>query len=171
MLKPPPDLLRSEIFTIGLVAVYWSYLEHAAERMIWAILEVDASTGRAITAPIQMRSRLKMLVSLIEARHPPLLEAVKNIKDTIEKLEADRNLVVHGIWARDQQSRPTATSLRRKSSGPHLIYGEVFPRERMTGIIQGIIDAGAYVHSLTGVIENASSQKFRTPAPPEHTKN
>ncbi|MBR1207095.1 MULTISPECIES: hypothetical protein [unclassified Bradyrhizobium] len=164
-----PGLLRREVYDIGLIAIHWSYLEHTVESLIWAILEVKAPTGRALTADIQMRARMKMLRKLIDARHPPMSEVFKNLQTTVQNLEQDRNLIVHGIWGRDYGSEPSATSLRRNSASPDLVYGEHFPRARMKEIDTNIISTSAYVYTLKGVIEDAiaaSRKKSETPADP-----
>src|SRR2546423_4663272 len=133
--KTNTGLRRSEIYSIGLIAIHWSYLEHAIEQLIWVILELNTSTGRAITSDLQMRGRLKMLRKLIDAKHPPMSDVIQNLTKTIQSLEDDRNLIVHGIWGRrDGSSDPSAISLKRSAGSPSMIYGERFPRERMDEI-------------------------------------
>jgi len=88
----PRDLLKSEIRAIGLIVYHWSYLEHMTEKLIWAILEVGPTIGRAVTADIQFRARVKMLGKLIDVSHPEMSGVWKDTAKGLRDIEEDRNL-------------------------------------------------------------------------------
>src|SRR3954453_3540241 len=152
------ELYKSELRAIGSIVHHWSYLEHAVERLIWILLEVEGDIGRAVTADIQFRARVTMLGKLIQAKHPPMADVWAGTAKTLKEIEVSRNLIVHGIWGRSPDSSDAPEiSLRRASSGPDRIYGEKFSADRMKQIDDNILQAGTYLVDLEEVIEGANA--------------
>ncbi|WP_338700663.1 hypothetical protein V5279_21215 [Bradyrhizobium sp. 26S5] len=151
-------LTRSEIYSIGRVAFHWSYLEFAAEHLIWSLLRTKTHVGRAVTEETQLRARLKIIQKLFDAM-PQLASISADLPQLIKEikaLEPDRNLIIHGTWKRDNRiGHPAVTALRRSSKSRGHVHGEYFPPERFQKIVDGIIGAGRRLILISGAVDRA----------------
>jgi hypothetical protein len=83
---------------IGLVSLSWSYLEGAAERIIWRLSRLDDRTGPAITTHMGYGQRLQAAETLLHNEFPGSSEyaSFKTLAEHIRKnLSAKRNEIVH----------------------------------------------------------------------------
>lgn len=82
---------------IGRIIVYWAFLEHYVQRIVWLLLKVDAKRGRVAVRDASMERLIDMIADLasIEAAK---LETLDTFKSKTSKAAGDRNLVAHGLW-------------------------------------------------------------------------
>ncbi len=82
----------------------------------------------------------------------------------IVELQADRNFIVHGMWATIMPSgTPTALSLRPKAD-PWKVIGETFPAERMRWIIQQTKKFTQALNDLPGALVTSTDKLPQQPA-------
>ena len=83
---------------IGIVALAWSFLEGATERLIWRLARLTDKRGQAFTTHMSMPARLDALLALAnhefpdEKPTPRLKEITEHIRKT---LAPNRNEIVH----------------------------------------------------------------------------
>ncbi|HEV3159070.1 MAG TPA: hypothetical protein VGZ89_03675 [Xanthobacteraceae bacterium] len=83
---------------IGLVALAWSYMEGALERVIWRLSRLNDMRGRAFTTHMSLPARLDTLLALANHEFPKekQTDRLKGIKEHILKtLSPKRNEIVH----------------------------------------------------------------------------
>lgn len=120
---------------IGRLIVDWAVIEALMQEIIWAILDIDISDGRIITARMDARRKMQWLRSFSKKHlEDDSFNTLADILDGIELLQDDRNFIVHGTWATMQRTGiPIAASLREKSD-PDKVVSETFPMWRMQEI-------------------------------------
>jgi hypothetical protein len=99
-----PTWLATEI---GRIAAEWSELEWQFEETIRLLMPAEIKTGRIVTNGMNMRSRITTATNLTKAhvidgnltqdRHDEICSIGQEIR---EKIEGERNQVVHGLWGR-----------------------------------------------------------------------
>jgi hypothetical protein len=92
---------------IGRIAVEWSDLEWQMEDMIRLLMGTLLRNGRISTTGMNMRSRVMVATNFVQAQvyhnelDPAFLtRTIKIGKSITEKLEGERNKVVHGLWGK-----------------------------------------------------------------------
>ena len=91
---------KAHFEAIGRVANAWSRLELFAQTLIAGLAELPQDTALIVTNSGTVRSWMETIRRLVSLRCPPDLcdECKKLTKEIEEKLYADRNKVIHGIW-------------------------------------------------------------------------
>jgi hypothetical protein len=87
---------------IGAVAAEWSLFEHAINRFIWELAEVEDEVGACITSQIiSIRGRLDAAISLCRLRGAPdgLLKDLNRFAEASNGLGRQRNRIVHDTWS------------------------------------------------------------------------
>jgi len=95
----PPDIAAA----IAQVAIEWSDMESALERLIWRLADIPYdSFGACITTHMPMSGRADAALALCKERHPtlPATADLERLIDVIRRfLSPLRNHVIHGRWA------------------------------------------------------------------------
>ncbi|MBW0004301.1 MAG: hypothetical protein JO216_12510 [Hyphomicrobiales bacterium] len=102
--------------------------------------DLEFALARAVTSRLDATSMIRMLrylaaISLSENHFHKL----SPILDKIDYVRDDRNLIVHGIWARNSRGTPLAFSLRQKAPTPTEVVAETFDDSRMRTLIHTIV--------------------------------
>ena len=98
VLKAIESIESADLRGIGLVSVSWSFLEGAAERIIWRLGRLDDRKGASITTHMSLGMRLDAALSLLSDEFPGSDEAVdlKKLATHIRgSLASNRNRIVH----------------------------------------------------------------------------
>jgi hypothetical protein len=94
----PDDITRA----IAQVAIEWSDLESAVERIIWLLAEIPRDTfGACITTHMNITGRMEVVLALADHRHPGsqiTSDLIKLVEVTRKKLSPLRNAIIHGRW-------------------------------------------------------------------------
>ena len=109
--------------------------------LIWGFLDLSMSDGRIITSRLDASSMIPMLRAL-GIRHliPERLQEFLDLLVAIDEYRNERNFIVHGVWlVLEPDSIPTALSLRPEAEAGGVV-SEIFSRERLYYIIDGIED-------------------------------
>ena len=83
---------------IGLIAITWSQLENAIERIIWRVGNLDDNRGQAITTHMSMKARLDAAcaITLLEFPTSSGLMALQGLRKKINgSLANKRNKAIH----------------------------------------------------------------------------
>jgi hypothetical protein len=103
------DLPKWLTARIGQITVEWSVLERELEEAVRLLADVDIRYGRILTTGMTARTRLKTATNLIQDHvyrdklKTEFLARFDQISKRItQKLEGERNLLVHGLWDRVQ---------------------------------------------------------------------
>jgi hypothetical protein len=126
---------------IGRLVIAWSKLESTMGDFIWDLLGVEMRLGRFVTGRMDATAMIKMLRDIAPLRLSenhwhrlsPLIDQTDIVRD-------DRNLIVHGLWARTKDGTPIVISLRQKPLEADQVVSETFPYTRMRVLI-GTIEA------------------------------
>jgi hypothetical protein len=94
------DLPEDFIQEIGRIVVHWAFLEHYVQRIVWLLLKVDAKRGRVAVRDADMERRIDMIADLASIEGAKL-ETLDSFKSKAKETAGDRNLVVHGLWMKD----------------------------------------------------------------------
>jgi hypothetical protein len=98
--------LRGDLATaVAAVAVAWSNLELELEHTIRDLAKIPHKTARVLVTGMNARTRLGCIEGLIQLKDslaPALAQEFKKIlMEVVEKVESERNKVVHAVWHRD----------------------------------------------------------------------
>ncbi len=138
----PDDSLHPEIGlllerTIGRFVISWARLESTLTHFIWFCFDLDISRGRIITTNLGATRLIKMLRDIGQIELGEIHKFnLSIILDKVDILKDDRNLIVHGNWARNNRGRTAIISMRVKSEDPKYVVGEVFTRQKMQALVQ-----------------------------------
>jgi hypothetical protein len=84
---------------IGHICVNSAHLEVALRTVVWQAAGVTAEVGMALTGgKLAVSDLIETLQTLLEVRHPQLVEPMKTIGKRIQRLNDSRGKYVHGIW-------------------------------------------------------------------------
>ena len=95
---------------IGHVIVQWGNLEYLISLMIHVLLDKDYDdpTGFIVTAHMTFRAKMDVIKSLTDVlstvEQYTHLVKFKKLGTRIDKLEAKRNTIVHGLWMYDAEN-------------------------------------------------------------------
>jgi hypothetical protein len=94
-------------------------------------------------------NRIQMVRQLIKLKYDEIRRSHidKTLKE-IEKLQLDRNFVVHGLWSRLLDGTAIVASTR-PNSDPYEIVTEVFSTRRMTTLAESISERSLTISDLT----------------------
>lgn len=155
-------LTEHELYSIGRVAYHWSYLEHAVEALIWAMMDLQPAIGRTVTEDLQFKIRWRTAMKLA-SRDERFIEIKNGLlaqQNEMKALESDRNLIVHGVWQRDPETNlPAAASLRHKTESRDIIRGQIYPDDRMQDVVNRIIALTGAIHDLSVAVPRTSPDK------------
>ena len=116
-------LTKNQYELIGQVAVHWSLLEYALERILVRLAFAPDFPGMALTNDLSINNRLLALKSLTEIhryRYQPLivpenlLEELDSTRRQITKLKDRRNRIVHYVWFRRDDGKMFGIRFRGK---------------------------------------------------------
>ncbi len=83
---------------IGRLCVGWSFLESMTEATLWGILDLDNRLGPLISWKQDMRGRWALIVEYAPTKHDETaIATLRQINKDIQQVNADRNIVVHGL--------------------------------------------------------------------------
>jgi hypothetical protein len=108
MRKLVSDLPQAQYAAIGKVACEWAHVERLLPLFVIQLAKVDDDTGRKIATDLGNVSLINLILALAHDqdkpsdRQPPIYQHLLAVSETIHKLRADRNIVVHGDWTRDR---------------------------------------------------------------------
>jgi hypothetical protein len=94
-------LSAEHLQAIGLVAVRWAELEWTLSEMIWDLASIGVSTGYAITAHLNERTRIDMLNSICDTTlgYTQLThELHAHLKHIRDHIYPKRNKLLHSSW-------------------------------------------------------------------------
>jgi hypothetical protein len=93
-MEPSPQTMEE----VGRLCTAWAYLEMVTEQTIWGILGIDEKIGPIITYKLDMRGRWSLLIEWAPRKHTAAdLKELSNINSDVVTVNADRNIIVHGI--------------------------------------------------------------------------
>jgi hypothetical protein len=102
-----PNWLALEI---GRIAVEWSRLEAHFEEVIRLLMPAEMYIGRIATTGMNIRTRVAVASNLVrghvlhgllkQATHDEITSIGADVTDGKNRIDADRNKLVHGLWAR-----------------------------------------------------------------------
>jgi hypothetical protein len=147
IIPPDPDATLTDIGMsderlIGRVVVAWSKMENTMEEFIWELLSLDVSLGRILTSRLDVTIKIRHLRELGQAQmQEAMFLDLSSILDRIDFMRDDRNMIVHGTWARNKDWIPIVLSLRQKSLSPDEVVGEAFPNSRMLILARNVAAA------------------------------
>ena len=135
--EPPASVARE----IGRAIMSFSYLETAAEMMIWDLLNLSFDDGSLITSRMQADNKFALLRELLERPTNDKLMPTKQFWKTLKTLSEARAKIAHGAWIMVDREMPMIMSHR--FSGPRdVVMGESLPAHPVEGIHQAY-EAGA----------------------------
>jgi hypothetical protein len=125
---------------IGRTSTQWAVLEACMGGAIMELLRIDFEAGRYVIARMDATALIKLLRDLGQLRLPEAdFHKLSSICDRIDMRREDRNLIIHGTWARvDTIVDPHVMSLRIKPDHPGQIISETFSKDRLREIIAEI---------------------------------
>jgi hypothetical protein len=103
---PPKDFPDAKFNEeVGRLCGAWAFLGSTLQLCIWDLLQINETMGRHVTYRLDAKLRWQMLCELASEKDSELHAVLKANNPTIEKLTADRNLIVHGviIWDFEQE--------------------------------------------------------------------
>ncbi len=113
----------------------FSYLETAAEMMIWDLLNLSFDDGSLITSRMQADNKFALLRELLERPTNDKLMPTKQFWKTLKTLSEARAKIAHGAWIMVDREMPMIMSHR--FSGPRdVVMGEFFPLIRLRAFIR-----------------------------------
>lgn len=142
---------------IGAVAVAWAKLENCLNDLAWTIAGKDLASGRADTQDSQITKLLSMVQTAISAHltHAKFVnerKAITNIIKYVHATKDERNMVIHGTWAR-LGNMHVVGSLRADTLDPSLVTFEHYPTERLAEIKSYAVDAVQNCKSIIARLE------------------
>ena len=102
---PPCDIPDLQLKAIGRIAANWSLLEFMIGYVIADLLGIKRNVGRIVTSELNIKAQLDILKFLAKAQNwlAPERKALKKIINTILRARDKRNLVIHGLWAENNE--------------------------------------------------------------------
>jgi len=97
--SPPEDPISPAVpRLVGKLCVGWSYLEAETEMLIWGIADADQTTGPNLTWHLNLQDRWKLILQRAHEKHGESdLPRLRKLKEKIDVLVRDRNIIVHGL--------------------------------------------------------------------------
>ena len=146
---------------IGQIAIEWSVLERELEELIRLLMDVEINVGRMSTTGMNARTRILVATNFTQSHvrnnNLPchfLTNFIKLGERITDKLEGERNKLVHGLWDRKRGTRrwhvlrttgarriPELTPEIKKLSRTVLPQGEEMTREKLEDIARRIAQA------------------------------
>ncbi len=133
---PNSRLTKDQCEAIGRVALHWSLLEYALERILVRLAFAPDFPGMALTNDLSINNRLVALKSLTDIhryRYDPSilseqqLQELDDIRKQITKLKDRRNRIVHYVWFRRDDQKMFGIRFRGKvpTKDPHAASHEI----------------------------------------------
>jgi hypothetical protein len=160
------DLPRWLAASVGQIAVEWSVLERELHELLQLLMDIDLRKGRIATMGMNVRTQLAIAKNFIQEKvyhkdlDPKFFDEISTFASSItEKLESERNMIVHGLWAR-REGRWYVLRLTGSRKTPELkpkiekLFRSVLPKkeeitpEKAEAIAQKIAKASADVVDL-----------------------
>lgn len=101
------DIPRNLAALVGQVAIEWSMLERELEELIRILMDADIQVSRIVATGMNVRTRCVVTANYLQAHimrqkiKPQHLETFTALTTKItESIEANRNMVVHGLWGK-----------------------------------------------------------------------
>jgi hypothetical protein len=152
------SLLPQHEWLIGRSVVVWSFLENQMSELIWGLLGLEIERGRIITGRMDASSKISKLRELGKVvLNCATYEFMTETLDHIDIQREDRNAVVHGTWALDDQMTPIVLSLKQKALAPDEVVSEAFPESRMLLLIENIGISGTRLSKLKKELAEAGT--------------
>ena len=106
--SPSLELTDDHFKAIGKVAVNWSRLEFLLGRAIAELLGTDLKPGRIITTRLSAENLIEIFKQLAEYRDPngKFTNDLNKLYKCLDKARQKRRLIIHGIWAADEEGNP-----------------------------------------------------------------
>jgi len=127
---------------IGLIAVYWSFVERTVEMILWTLTPLKQLRAQAVTTHLGLRTRADIIRSLAHMSFPdtPTEQQLNNLLGRMEsELAPKRNNVIHGGWG--PASDPSKASLFvMRARGPIKMWSEDYSPEELDAIAGEIND-------------------------------
>ena len=107
---------------IGKITVVFGLIEHSLSEIIGRIVTVGGRVrelGTIVTAELSFKQRVSVLTSLLLLALEKDNDAIKQfnrLKPLLFDAEQKRNVVVHSVWAKDEESADPHGVLRIKST-------------------------------------------------------
>ena len=122
---------------IGKITAEWSDLEWKMEEVVRLLLGTDIERGRIAVNGMNMRNRVRVANNLVQSRNlnPMISKEATNIGTEItERVEGERNMVVHAIWARVEGEWYIlrTSGVRKDAAGQKLARAVLPQREHIT---------------------------------------
>lgn len=98
----PEDHVRD----VGRVVVNFQHLEFLIVRLIWIMAATDENIGQRVTAMVPFSKLLDLLSSIFhyEVKVPETVKRFDHLISRAQKINADRNRIVHSWWFVDFDS-------------------------------------------------------------------
>jgi hypothetical protein len=132
------------VHAIGMVITQWSLMESSIEDCIAQAARIRVDYSRALCAQMQVQSKLDVLGAVISRDNPALGAQVRKVADYVrECLLGKRNLVAHGGWLTDPETKETFV-LRSIARGKLISQAQAFPLKALHELAYDIADVTAW---------------------------
>ena len=94
-----PDALPV-IIAVGTLVVKLSHIHFVLEANLWSLLKIDSDVGRVLTQDLPFSSLIARFKNTLKLKNPSpeLLARFNKAFDQLDKINIERNKIVHGYW-------------------------------------------------------------------------
>jgi len=106
LLEHPHKLPRQHYLAIGKITFKWSLIEFHAHNIIRHYLKMGRKEGRVAFYRTIAREKITLLKTVKErwVDDPAIADEILEIAKKMEKLNKQRNNIVHGVWGREHSN-------------------------------------------------------------------
>ncbi|NGZ10202.1 MAG: hypothetical protein CV088_12575 [Nitrospira sp. LK70] len=96
------------IMAVGTLVVKLSYIHFVLETNLWSLLRIDPDDGRVLTQDLPFASLIAWFKSTLKLKNPSpkLLNRFNKALDQLDKINIERNRIVHGFWTFPKDGSP-----------------------------------------------------------------
>ncbi len=93
---------------VGVLVMKLSFVHFLLETNLWSFLGIDSKDGRILTEDLPFASLIKRFLRTVEAKNPEpaALKELKKALEQLDKINSERNRIVHGFWTFPEDGPP-----------------------------------------------------------------
>lgn len=150
------------VMAVGTLVVKLSYIHFVLETNLWSLLGIDSHSGRVLTGDLPFKSLIERFKRTLQLKNPTpkVLNRLNIAFRQLEKINDERNKIVHGFWTFPKDSSP----LMIPKKGP--ITQEIAPT--VIKIIEQVEGAEQFLKEFFACMNqfhNPDLEKLRTSDP------